>query len=67
MSLRKAINEHCKGCIYDPKSGMGTWRQQVEACQIVKCALWPVRPKATKRSAEDEAELTPNQTETEAA
>lgn len=43
-SLRKSINEHCKSCTYDPHSGMGTWRQQVEACTVTKCNLWPVRP-----------------------
>lgn len=44
MSMRKAINEKCKDCIYDPKSGLGTWRQQTEACTIKSCSLWPVRP-----------------------
>ena len=44
MSLRKAINEKCKDCIYDPKSRLGTWRQQVEGCTIVTCSLHPYRP-----------------------
>jgi hypothetical protein len=44
MSLRKAINEKCKDCIYDPLSGLGNWRQQVTACTIKTCSLWPVRP-----------------------
>ena len=44
VSRRKAIDSHCKDCIYDPLSGGGTWRQQVEACGITKCSLWPVRP-----------------------
>lgn len=43
MSLRKAINEHCKGCIYD-KAEPGTWRQQVENCTVTACALYPYRP-----------------------
>ncbi len=43
MSLRKALNEHCKACIYDPHSGGGTWRQQVEACTISRCSLWEFR------------------------
>ena len=43
-SLRKAINEKCKDCIYDPLSGLGTWRQQVECCTSHDCPLYPVRP-----------------------
>ena len=46
MSLRKAINEKCKDCIYDPKAG-GTWRQQVEECTCMDCPLYPVRPVST--------------------
>jgi hypothetical protein len=63
MSLRSAINAHCKSCIYDPKSGLGTWRQQVEGCQIQRCALWPVRPTASKRSANGSANLAANGSE----
>lgn len=44
MSLRAAINAKCKDCIYDPLSGLGNWRQQVTACTIKTCSLWPVRP-----------------------
>jgi len=44
VSLRTAINAKCKECIYDPKSGLGNWRQQVAGCQITRCALWNVRP-----------------------
>jgi len=47
MSLRKAINAKCKDCIYDPHSGSGNWRQQVEACAIKSCSLWPYRPKSS--------------------
>ncbi|MCU0767569.1 MAG: hypothetical protein MUE39_09370 [Gammaproteobacteria bacterium] len=49
MSLRAAINRKCRECIYDAKSGAGTWRQQIEACTATTCPLWPVRPKATKK------------------
>ena len=42
-SLRKAINEKCKDCTYDPLD-RGTWREQVEACHITDCELWEVRP-----------------------
>ena len=44
ISLRKAINDKCSNCIYDPFSGLGNWRQQVEACTVKTCPLWPVRP-----------------------
>ena len=44
MSLRKAINDKCRECIYDPIGGDGNWRQQVMACTAPKCPLYPVRP-----------------------
>lgn len=43
-SLRKSINRKCLDCIYDPKSGGGTWRQQVTDCPATDCPLWAVRP-----------------------
>lgn len=45
MSLRKAINDKCRDCCYDP-ADKGTWRQQVESCTITTCPLHPYRPKA---------------------
>lgn len=42
-SLKAAINAMCKQCIYD-KAEPGTWRDQVENCQAVTCALYEVRP-----------------------
>ena len=44
MSLRRAINDKCKDCIYDPASE-GTWRQQAFSCSVIICPLWHVRPK----------------------
>jgi hypothetical protein len=44
MSLRQSINAKCRGCTYDPRSGGGTWREQVAQCSVVSCPLWPVRP-----------------------
>lgn len=44
MSRQQAINAKCKDCIYDPMCGGGNWRQQVAACTIKTCALWPYRP-----------------------
>jgi len=49
MSMRKAINEKCKDCIYDAANG-GTWRQQVEACTMPDCPLFPYRPISTSNS-----------------
>jgi len=44
ISLRDSINGKCRDCIYDPLSGLGNWRQQVEACTAKACPLWAVRP-----------------------
>jgi hypothetical protein len=60
MSLRKAINAKCKDCIYDPLSGLGHWRQQVEACTAKSCPLWPVRPLSSGTSPK-EANLAPQE------
>lgn len=46
-SLRAAINQHCRNCLYDKISGVGSWRQQVESCTAKTCALYTVRPKST--------------------
>jgi len=55
LSLRKAINDKCKECIYD-KLGSGTWRQQVEACTSPSCALYLVRPVSKPRKEKEAAE-----------
>jgi hypothetical protein len=60
MSLRKAINDMCRSCSYDPApgNGNGTWRQQVDACASPKCPLFPVRPKSAVRGrGEDEKSI----------
>lgn len=44
-SLRAAINQTCKDCIYDP-AAPGAWRQQVEGCTVTRCGLHPVRPRS---------------------
>lgn len=46
-SPRQAIAQHCKGCISDEHCA-GTWRQQVEACNITDCALYEHRPLSFK-------------------
>jgi hypothetical protein len=43
-SLRSAINDKCKECIYDPIAGGGTWRFQVSECTSVTCPLFDHRP-----------------------
>ncbi|MES1934212.1 hypothetical protein T35B1_16468 [Salinisphaera shabanensis T35B1] len=43
-SMRTAINAKCYDCIYDPQSGAGNWRQQVQACSCTSCPLWDYRP-----------------------
>ena len=49
MSLRKAVNDKCKECIYDPKS-QGTWRKQVEDCTSRLCPLYSERPVQIRNS-----------------
>ena len=44
MSLRQAINMKCEDCIYDAEVE-GGWIQQVYACDLTECSLWPYRPK----------------------
>ena len=60
-SAKACIEAFCKDCIYDDTQP-GSWRQQVEDCQMEDCALFPVRPmtiatihgKRKKRPTEDE-------------
>jgi hypothetical protein len=42
-SLRQAINDQCKSCVYD-KLAEGTWFNQIKNCQGYSCPLYPVRP-----------------------
>lgn len=49
MSRVAAIAAKCKDCIYD-REAPGNWRQQVTACSITSCALWPYRPKSTGKA-----------------
>ena len=48
MTRKTAINEKCKECLYDPEVE-GTWRMQVEACELTDCALYPYRPKSRSK------------------
>ncbi len=40
----RAIEMKCAECLYDPKPGNGTWREQVGACTAHSCPLYGVRP-----------------------
>lgn len=53
VSLRKAINDKCRDCIFDELSP-GRWRQQVSACSVSSCPLWPVRPTTKANTNEDD-------------
>lgn len=61
MSLRKAINQFCRECIFDPLGGSGTWRQQVEACTAHNCPIYSVRPlpigSSSKRAGGNESSI----------
>jgi len=44
-SLRGAINNYCKWCIFDSTQGSeGGWRNQVAECTSKDCPLFSVRP-----------------------
>ena len=58
VSLRGAINAKCKDCIYDPLSGLGAWREQVEGCTSYNCPLYPYRPTSKRRSAHGDGKST---------
>ena len=45
MSLRKAINNKCRECIYDPYQ-KGSWLMQVSECTSPCCPLYSVRPRS---------------------
>lgn len=55
MSLRQAINAKCRECIYDPKAGLGGWREQVTACTCLRCPLYAVRPRTKADTPKDAA------------
>jgi hypothetical protein len=54
ISFRALVNAKCKQCTYDPMSGLGTWRQQVEACTVKSCPLWPARPVSATQPKENQ-------------
>ena len=48
MSLRKAVNDKCKDCIYDDAAA-GTCLQQITLCSSEDCPLFDVRPQSKSR------------------
>jgi len=44
LTLRKAVDAHCKQCIYDGTTEGGSWRKQVANCTSPGCYLFPHRP-----------------------
>lgn len=47
-SLRQAVNDFCKACLYD-KQEEGSWRKQARNCTATACPLYPVRPRNYSR------------------
>jgi len=47
-TLKAAVEAMCIDCTFDPHEP-GNWRQQVAACNIRSCPLWPSRPKSQSR------------------
>ena len=43
-ALQKAIDAHCRSCIYDSLAA-GNWRQQVALCGVISCELFEERPR----------------------
>ena len=52
-SRKKAIEDMCKQCVYDPKAD-GTWRMQCQNCCGFSCPLYPVRPVSTINTESDD-------------
>ena len=61
MTRQQAINAKCYDCIYD-QYAEGTWRMQVEQCELTDCALHPYRPKSRSNapSKSDSAAVQPH-------
>ena len=43
--MKGKINAMCCSCVFDPQDN-GTWRAQVEACNVKACPLYDVRPRS---------------------
>ena len=58
-SRRKAINAHCKSCIYDEGDlvAKGTWRMQVRDCKSINCGLYSERPQPAPNNSIEVTEI----------
>ena len=52
MTRQKAIDAKCCDCIFD-EFAAGTWRMQVEACELTDCALYPYRPVSRSKASSE--------------
>ena len=59
MTRQQAIDAKCRECIFDDLAD-GTWRMQVEQCELTACALYPYRPKS-RSNAPSKADSAPVQ------
>ena len=58
---QQAIEAMCRDCIYD-ELDEGTWRMQVEQCELSNCPLYQYRPRSRSKSNEkaDSASVQPH-------
>lgn len=56
---KQAIDATCRSCVMPPVRA-GTWRAQVEGCDITGCALWQFRPVTDKTQKARQAEKVAN-------
>ena len=49
MTRQKAIEAMCRECCFDELDD-GTWRMQVERCELTDCPLYQYRPVSRSKS-----------------
>ena len=59
MTRQKAIEAMCRECSYDELDD-GTWRMQIERCELTNCPLYQYRPVSRSKS-NDKAHSAPVQ------
>lgn len=57
-TLRESVKAKCYDCAYDPLAG-GSHLDQIRACTVRICPLWPHRPGAADMPPEDYVPLPP--------
>lgn len=50
-SRKKAINDYCRSCSFDPSQN-GSFQEQITICPVLSCELWPLRPMTKPRDRE---------------